>query len=218
LDSNLFKKGGFIYRTMSLLVVILFAQASKANLCHYQTWEWDTINQKSVGHRQVSKQKSQMTSEEKGKVPGCSVCEEDQAELRIKGLPVIKICRIFHDKIRRAIDEARAQGFPIRSVIGYRVGKSKGAIDSRGMRTEFSNHSYGTAIDFNAEKNGLYENCFIFNAKCKLIRGGNYRPGEPAAITPESGIYQSMREAGFRWGGEIQGKQKDFMHFSLDGM
>jgi hypothetical protein len=209
------QKGGLIYRFS--IFIILFAFPTLANLCHYETWEWDTLKRKSVGHRQVIKQKAEMTKEEKGNVPGCSVCEEDQMEIRIKSLPVVKVCRVFHGRIRQAMEEAMSQGFPISSLIGYRVGKSKGPIDSKGLRTEFSHHSFGTAIDFNAEKNGLYDSCPRFGPECQLIRGGKYRPSEAGSITPDTSLYQALRKAGFRWGGEIQGKQKDFMHFSLDG-
>ncbi|MBN2694927.1 M15 family metallopeptidase, partial [bacterium] len=73
------------------------------------------------------------------------------------------------------------------------------------------------AIDINPENNGLYNNCIVFNKKCKLIQGGVYNPENIESITKDSIIYKAMIDIGFKWGGEIKGKQKDFMHFSPDG-
>lgn len=186
--------------------------------CTYHTWTWDTVKKKSVGHRKVVKGRAELDSTERGTVNGCSVCEEDQVELRITNLPPVRICKVFADSVRKALERAQTSGFPIHSLIGYRVGKSKGPTDNSGHRTEFSNHSYGTAIDINSEKNGLYDECVTFRPQCRLIRGGQYVASRSGAITKESTIYRAFRESGFRWGGEIDGRQKDFMHFSLDGM
>jgi len=84
--------------------------------------------------------------------------------------------------------------------------------------SKLSDHSYGIAIDINSDKNGLYNNCFVFNKKCNLIQGGLYNPLNKGSITKESPIYKAMINIGFKWGGEIKGNQKDFMHFSVDGM
>ena len=186
--------------------------------CTYRTWEWDTIQRKSVNHRLVKKQKSDLLREELGKIEGCTVCEEDQIEVQLEGLPTFKICAVFKERIIHAINKAQKDGFPIFSITGYRVGKSRGPLDSLGRRTEFSNHSYGIALDFNAENNGLYDSCIQFSSTCKLLRGGAYQSDSYGAITPTTSLYQAMTTAGFKWGGEIKGTQKDFMHFSIDGM
>jgi hypothetical protein len=186
--------------------------------CTYETWDWDTIQKKATNRRRISKPKSDLTQEERGLTEGCSVCEEDQVELQIESLPAFKACKVFRARIERAVKKAVSEGFPITSIVGYRVGKSKGPLNSSGQRTQFSNHSFGTALDFNSEKNGLYDSCIQFGPGCKLLRGGGYRPELPGAVTRGSGLYQSMTAEGFKWGGEIVGKQKDFMHFSLTGM
>ncbi len=185
--------------------------------CHYQTWEWDSINHKSVNFKKIIKEKSNLTLEEKGNVPGCSVCEEDQVEIKLPSLPPFKFCKKFESKIRTVIQGIQKANFPLLKIVGYRVGKSRGKTNSYGLRTEFSNHSYGTAIDFNEDQNGLYDLCFHFSSSCKLTRGGTYTPGKQGSITKSSIIYLLMKKEGFLWGGEIQGKQKDFMHFSLTG-
>jgi hypothetical protein len=73
-------------------------------------------------------------------------------------------------------------------------------------------------VDINTEQNGLYDHCLQFNESCHRLRGGAYDPLRPGAITPQSPLYQALRQQKFQWGGEIAGKQKDFMHFSLTGM
>jgi hypothetical protein len=189
-----------------------------AEQCTFDTWDWDSIQKKSVNHKKITKSKSELTTDERGTYTGCSVCEEDQEEIRIEGLPAFKICKQLKSKIVKAIKKTVAEGFPIVSVVGYRVGKSKGPLNTTGQRTQFSNHSFGTAIDYNSEKNGLYDQCIHFGPGCRLIRGGNYQKDTPGSITNISIIYKEMTAAGFKWGGEIDGKQKDFMHFSLNGM
>lgn len=199
-----------------LLISLFFSPLSYSS-CTYQTWEWDTTLKKSINKKIISKSKSSLTKEEIGSVAGCSVCEEDQVEIKISNIHPFKMCKVFKDRILSVIKNAANNGFPLYSISGYRVGKTKGPLDSKGIRTEFSHHSYGTAIDFNAEINGLYDQCIEFNAHCRLIRGGIYDPRKNGAITKQSILYQSMIRAGFKWGGEIKGKQKDFMHFSLNG-
>ncbi len=214
-----------MFRFVNLLMVFLsfgyFSQktyASEPVSCSYETWDWDTIQKKSVNHRKVTKSKSELTTEEIGSVAGCTVCEEDQVEIQIRSLPPFKVCRYFKERVSRAVGNSIDKGFPVVSAVGYRVGKSKGPLNSAGQRTQFSNHSYGTAIDINSEKNGLYDSCVQFSPQCHILRGGEYRQGNPGTITKTSEIYQLMVREGFKWGGEIDGKQKDFMHFSPNGM
>lgn len=203
-----------LFFSLSLLSSVFLPSAS-ASSCTYQTWDWDKIQKRSVNHQTIRKDRNSLTPQEKGVMPGCTVCEEDQEWIRIPGVPPFQVCRNLMEKVKRAVEKAKAQGFPIKSSIGYRVGKSKGALDSHGLRTEFSRHSYGVAFDFNSESNGLYDLCPKFGAHCRLIRGGAYHSESPEAITPASPLYQALVAEGFRWGGEFPGNQKDFMHFSL---
>ncbi len=204
------------------LILVLMAlafpcYAGTSDSCSYNTWVWSPTYNKALGHKRIKKPKSELTPEELGSVKGCTVCEEDQVEIKLESLPAFKVCKVFEANINRAIKQALAQGFSLSTVTGYRVGKSKGPLNGNGERTQFSNHSFGTAIDFNAEKNGLYDFCTRFSPACKLLRGGDYRPGTPGSITKESSLYKAFLAQGFKWGGELEGKQKDFMHFSLTG-
>jgi len=189
-----------------------------ASICTYQSWDWDTNLKKAVNVHKVVKDKNVLTKEEQGVVSGCSVCEEDQVKIKIDSLPEFFVCKKVAAKITKAIKRTLNAKFPIFSIVGYRVGKSKGKINAQGLRTEFSNHSYGTAIDFNSEKNGLYDNCIIFSDSCFKLRGGDYFSDAEGAITKRTPLYIELLKVGFKWGGEIVGKQKDFMHFSLTGM
>jgi hypothetical protein len=56
-----------------------------------------------------------------------------------------------------------------------------------------------------------------FGPECRLIQGGVWIPGGYGVLDRDAPIVRSMKEEGFRWGGEIAGKQKDFMHFSVTG-
>ncbi|MDH5737712.1 MAG: M15 family metallopeptidase, partial [Gammaproteobacteria bacterium] len=148
---------------------------------------------------------------------GCTVCEEDQVEMKLSNGFSFKVCRYLAPEIEQILSEAENSGFPLRVTVGYRVGKTRGKIDTRGNRTVFSNHSYGSAIDINPDANGLYDQCISFAQSCRLIKGGHWSPDNPASIKSDSQLVNAFRAKGFRWGGEIQGWQKDFMHFSPTG-
>ncbi len=63
----------------------------------------------------------------------------------------------------------------------------------------------------------MYDNCVQLGPECRLLRGGEWRPGMPGTLEKDGEIVNMLKSAGFRWGGEIAGRQKDFMHFSLTG-
>ena len=147
----------------------------------------------------------------------CSVCKEDQIEIRLDDVAPFKVCHILADDIEAVLRDAQYNGFEINEVTGYRVGRSKGPLDARGRRTQYSYYSFGVAIDVNAQQNGLYGNCVKFSGACQLRRGGPWHPARPGTITPGDPIYDGLTDIGLRWGGEIAGRQKDFMHFSPSG-
>jgi hypothetical protein len=195
------------------------AAAEKANggKCTYSTWEWNTKTKRAENHRTVVKPYAELTAAEKDPHSNCTVCEEDQRTVSIEGVPQFNVCKDYAEDVKKAVTKIAADGFPIKTIISYRVGKSKGDIDAKGMRTQFSNHSFGTALDINAEINGLYTNCYEFGKKCQLLRGGPWQQGMPGTITKDSIAYKAFAEIGWHWAGELQGRQKDFMHFSLSG-
>ena len=202
-----------------LLLALVFVGAfAHADPCTYDSWDWDKVHKKVVNRKKISKLKSELQPEELGNLPGCSVCQEDQVVVRMARVPVFKICKVLSEKVKRVIQRARDSGFVFASIVGYRVGRTKGELNRNGLRTQFSNHSFGTAIDFNSEENGLYDSCIKWGPKCQLIRGGPYQSEAPRSINRQSILYQGMMSEGFKWGGEINGKQKDFMHFSLSGL
>lgn len=205
----------------ALVLASIFGLSSEAICgslqCTYSTYKWNVQGRRAVERRKIVKPLSELTAAEKDSQTGCTVCEEDQVTLAFAGLKPFKICRLIAPRIQVIIAELQSQQAPLINVIGYRVGMTRGEIDDDGNRTAFSNHSFGVALDINTDKNGLYENCITFGPSCRLIKGGPWDPNQDASLTKESMIVQEFQRNGFKWGGEIAGQQKDFMHFSPSG-
>ncbi len=186
--------------------------------CSYDTYAWNVQLKKAVDFRHVRHPYSQLKPEEIDPRSGCTVCSEDQIELNIAGLPPFRVCRKLAPELKPALEQLANDGIPLYRVIGYRPGKSRGDTNMHGNRTRFSNHAYGTALDINPDHNGLYSNCIRYGAQCRLLKGGAWRPGiDPASLTADGEVVRVMRAIGLQWGGEIKGRQKDFMHFSISG-
>jgi hypothetical protein len=216
------KKYATLFVSLIMLLFICISDieaAEKANggKCTYSTWEWNTKIKRAENHRTVVKPYAELIAAEKDPHSNCTVCEEDQRIVSIEGIPQFSVCKDYAEDVKKAITKIKDAGFPIRTIISYRVGKTKGDIDAKGLRTQFSNHSFGTALDINAEQNGLYANCYEFGKQCQLMRGGPWQQGVPGTITKDSVPYKAFAEIGWRWAGELKGQQKDFMHFSLSG-
>lgn len=187
-------------------------------MCTYSTYQWNTVSKRAVNYHRVEKPWSQLERREIDAMSGCSVCEQDQLVININGVKPFKLCHRIAHKAKQALLAARARGYEIKTVIAYRNGMTRGDPDVDGNRTEFSNHSFGIAIDVNQDSNGLYTNCFTWGPQCRLIRAGKWAPSQnPLSLTKDSALVVLMKEQGFLWGGEIKGRQKDFMHFSLTG-
>lgn len=185
--------------------------------CSYEIRIWNVTQKSSVGVKKVSHPYAELAPEERDPLTGCSVCDEDQEAISLPPLAIFSICYQLAPRIRSLVETLVRRGASIHTIEGYRVVKSRGPVDGNGNRTGFSNHSYGTAIDINPEQNGLYDNCITFGPQCRLIRGGEWRVGVPGTLDKNNDIVMMFKQEGFRWGGEIEGKQKDFMHFSLTG-
>ena len=210
----------------SLLIGIFFVGAAglptevvadEPRFCSYETYEWNTRLRRAVNHRTVQHPYPDLTEYEMDPQSGCSICREDQEIIHIPPLEPFSVCRKVADGIRLTLQGLLESGFPISTVVGYRVGKTRGEPDENGNRTGFSNHSFGVAVDINSAENGLYDQCLVFGPQCRLIRGGSWRPGEPGTLEKDGPVVKAFEAFGFKWGGEIQGNQKDFMHFSATG-
>lgn len=194
--------------------------------CTYRTYNWSTVKKKAVNHRTVKKTRGELTAEERDPSdPRCTVCREDQVTLNLEGMPKITVCTHYADKVKAALEETVAAGFKIRTLIGYRVGRTRGRIKD-GLRQQFSNHSYGTAIDINARENGLYGKCRLKETphtaadikRCKLRVGGAWDPKRrPKSSVVEGGPAHQAFTRFWKWGGARTDKVKDFMHFSPTG-
>jgi len=214
---------GLILAMMTTLALVQLASGAWAatrqvpSECTYEMQVWNVNTKSSVNQKIVQHSYNDLLTEEVDPQTGCTVCLEDQVLISIRPLLPFSVCYKIAPQVREVITSLTQKGMPIHSLVGYHVIKSRGAADANGNRTGFSNHSFGTAIDINSELNGLYDNCIEFGPQCRLLRGGKWRPGAPGVIESNGDIVYAFKQAGFRWGGEIKGNQKDFMHFSMTG-
>ena len=205
---------------MVVLILTSFSEAgtgSSHSVCTYEMQVWNVKLKASGEPQEVRHPYSDLKQEEIDPATGCTVCSEDQENIMLPPLQPFSACSKLAPRVRSALSYLLAKGETIRTVVGYHVIRSRGPVDQEGNRTEFSNHSFGTAIDINPEQNGLYGNCHAFGPGCILLRGGPWNPGTLGALERDGMIVSVLKQEGFRWGGEITGSQKDFMHFSLTG-
>ncbi len=201
----------------SAIVLLGVAFTEPSQTCTYADWTWSAAERRAVDIHEVEKPYLALRDDERDAATGCSICREDQVEIALPGVAPFEVCKAVAGEVEAALTRAMNAGFQIETVAGYRVGRSKGVTDAKGRRTEYSNHAFGLAIDVNAEANGLYDRCTAFSSRCRLIRGGEWRPSAPGGISPDAPLYEEMNAIGWRWGGELSGRQKDFMHFSPAG-
>lgn len=206
-----------IYLLILLFSLCMNVSHAQPSTCSYQTYKWNTKLKRAVEIKEVKHSYSNLRKYEVDKITGCTVCREDQVEIKLPNIKPFLICKVLAKGINKTLLKSINAGETINSVVGYRVGMTRGKIDELYNRTQFSNHSYGIAIDLNSKQNGLYDRCITFSKKCRLIRGGIWNPNKSGSITKNGYIVYHMKQLGLRWGGNIAGKQKDFMHFSPSG-
>jgi len=211
-----FRSSGFV--GLSLWAFITGANAfAQDKDCTFYTYAWNVHSKTAVDRRFVEKPYSALTPQERDTHTGCSVCREDQTKITLRNGVVFQMCAALAEPTRKALNSLLARGETINSVIGYRVGLTRGTLDDQGNRTEYSNHSFGIALDINADINGLYGNCIQFSAGCRLRKGGHWQPNKPGGLHKNKPTVRALKNIGYKWGGEIKGRQKDFMHFSPSG-
>lgn len=203
--------------TLSLSAWTEAAVRSEPSDCSYEMQVWNVNRKSSSSTKRIDHSYADLAANEQDPATGCTVCSEDQELVIIPPLQPFSVCFKLAPRVRSIFGDLIRNGALINTVVGYHVIKSRGPVDGNGNRTGFSNHSFGTAVDINPELNGLYDNCISFGSACRLIRGGEWKPGVPGTLDKNNDIVSLFKDAGFKWGGEIEGKQKDFMHFSLTG-
>jgi hypothetical protein len=199
--------------------------------CSYAMYNWSVTKKRGVNRRTEDHDYATVEGDERDPNDEvCTLCEQDQVEIDPAdlGLDVkpFKVCWAYADKVRAALATIADSGeFEIVSITGYRPGRTRGRV-AQGMRMELSNHSYGTAIDINAKYNGLYRRCSVEATDetsiegCTLGVGGAWNPTAMprVSIAPGGVVVTTFTEdVGWKWGGSIEGRTKDFMHFSLTG-
>ncbi|MGI5830855.1 MAG: M15 family metallopeptidase [Bradymonadia bacterium] len=198
--------------------------------CSYSSYYWSSTLRRAVDHYQVDKAYSEVTDDERSPDdPRCTPCVEDQVTIDPREFGIehnaFRVCYIYADALKDALREIKESGsFDIVTLTGYRVGKTRGKVVD-GKRTEWSNHSFGTAIDINAKYNGLYKQCHTTPrehsselANCQLSMGGEWAPEKrPKLSITQNGIVVKVMTKFWKWGGSIPGELKDIMHFSITG-
>jgi hypothetical protein len=207
--------GAFLF--MFYAVPVCAEPSSPPQTCTYESFNWNVRQQRPVNMHTVTHPYSELASDEVDPQTGCTVCLEDQVTVQVGKLTPFLVCNKVADIVRDTLDNLLSSGEVVVEVTAYRPGKTRNPLDDEGNRTGFSNHAYGAAIDINRGMNGLYDNCAQFGPVCRLIQGGAWIPGHPGVLGRDTPIVRGMMEAGFKWGGDIAGKQKDFMHFSFTG-
>lgn len=202
---------------LSLFCIISSPANSQPSSCSYQSYKWNVKLKQAVEVNQVQHSYSSLKQYEVDAETGCTVCQEDQIQINLPGVKTFSVCHFIANELEHKLLTLIENGEVIYEVTGYRVGMTRGDVDKDFNRTQFSNHSFGIALDINPKQNGLYDQCLVFSESCRLLRGGPWRAGYIGSLTRESLIVRELSRLGFRWGGLIQGKQKDFMHFSPSG-
>jgi len=213
-------KSGAVLKTamVALLGGVVFSGPAKAqDVCTFEDWAWHSEEARAKTYKTVRSTRDRLTPAQHHPTLPCSICREDQTDVRLSNGAKVTVCKFIASDIHGALEEAIEAGFPIETLKGYRVGRTRGPLDDRGLRTVYSNHSYGLAVDVNSEANGLYDRCVSWSPKCRLRHGGEWDPDNPLSVTRGSVLYDALTNRGFHWGGELAGRQKDFMHFSLTG-
>ena len=207
-----------IIKIIALLLVVIAAPVMAEKICSYSSYRWNTNTKQAEDRQVIKKPYASLSATEIDKKTGCTVCEEDQRWIQVGDLEPVRMCHVVAGRVESVLNRARLDGFEFVRLTAYRVGMTRGDIDHEGKRTQFSNHSFGIAIDINPNSNGLYQGCINYSKQCILRRGGAWQPGRNShSITADGDLVAAMKSVGFKWGGEIAGKQKDFMHFSPSG-
>jgi hypothetical protein len=203
--------------TIVFLNILAPSGAKAESDCTYTSYTWNTQLGRAIDYRTIRKPYSDLKAEEIHSETGCTVCEEDMSWVSVPGVEPVMVCARLAPLFQSALDFSLGAGEHIEAIVGRRVGRTKGQADDNGNRTLFSFHSYGIALDVNPARNGLYTDCYTFGPHCRMLQGGPWVPGSPGSHTAESVLVQELKARGFKWGGEIAGRQKDFMHFSPSG-
>ena len=191
-------------------------EAASSTMCHYEYGVWNVQARTTVKRIQVAKPRIELRPDEIDSW-GCTPCIEDQVQLELSNGIQFQACQKVAGRFYEALEAALAAGAKIAKVVGYRPSLSRGPLDAEHTRTQLSNHAYGSAIDINDEHNGLYHNCIEWSGKCRLMRGGRWQPKHPLGLTRDHPAVLKLLEYGFKWGGDMEGNQKDMMHFSKTG-
>jgi hypothetical protein len=196
------------------MFLILLALLNPEPRCIYDYSVWNTLERRTSARIHVDKPVSALTEEEKGPF-GCTPCLRDQQSASLSNGLSVTVCRHIEKQVVQVLNQSIKDGASIEEIIGYRASLSRGDADPDGNRTLLSFHAYGTAVDINESWNGLYDHCTSWGPDCRLIKGGPHSLEDIRSLTPANPLVVGLKKIGMNWGGELEGKQKDFMHFDF---
>jgi len=204
--------------TFAFIAVCSSAYAATAeDVCTFEDWAWHSEAKEAREYQTVRTTRDELSEAQRHPHLPCSVCREDQSQITLSNGVSVEVCHILAQDIEMALEETLRSGFDIQTLKGYRVGRTRGPLDERGLRTKYSNHSFGIAVDINAAANGLYDDCITWGPTCRLRLGGAWDRRNPLSIVAGKAPHRQLTSIGLHWGGALEGRQKDFMHFSLTG-
>ena len=136
-----------------------------------------------------------------------------ECETLKNGTKYVQVHKTIAQDVVAACESAKAEGFNIYDIGGYRKFGSDGAGKISSLGLNYSQHCYGLAVDINPTDNGQFKNGVATGA-------WHYYPDDPAyndvTIKSTGAIYKSFTSNGWGWGGEWN-SSKDYMHFSFFG-
>ena len=136
-----------------------------------------------------------------------------ECETLKNGTKYVQVHKTIAQDVVAACESAKAEGFNIYDIGGYRQFGSDGAGKISSLGLNYSQHCYGLAVDINPTDNGQFKNGAATGA-------WHYYPDDPAyndvTIKSTGAIYKSFTSNGWGWGGEWN-SSKDYMHFSFFG-
>ncbi len=180
-----------------LPLILALDTGAWAEQCTFTPSAWSVVERQGVPLPRVEVERSDLDPSLVGPL-GCTPCEQDQVKIVLRSGLSARLCHALAEPVRAALERAVDQGARIESLLGYRPSRSKGEPDARGLRTTWSHHAFGLALDVNADHNGLYGRCPSWGPTCELIIGGPWAPDHPLSLTPDHPIVRELAKAGAR--------------------
>lgn len=84
--------------------------SNASSSCSYDSYQWSTVEKRSVNHQHISHPYNQLQPEERDSLTGCTVCQEDQVKISLPGIKPFRVCKVIAPKIIRALGDLIQSG------------------------------------------------------------------------------------------------------------